>query len=183
MLKGPRIHMRTMRLDDLETYLELASDISNRGEHFHYNMPTEAGIKERLLKDSYWNNQFGMLLICTNDDKRIVGGIACFQPLVYVDAVEFGYILYDADLRGKGIMTEAVALAADYIFKSRHVNRVQIAADPENVASCKVAIKSGFTYEGTLRSALIMNGKTQDIKLFSLLRSEHEAMVSAAKGD
>jgi len=175
MLKGNRIHLRTMRLSDLEPYLELASDISNRGEHFHYNLPTEASLKESLTKDSGWNMDFGNLMICANDDARIVGSLACFQPIRYMDAVELGYILYDAKLRGQGIMPEAVALAVDFIFRSRKIHRIQICADAENAASCKVAEKSGFKYEGTLRESIIVNGVPRDIKIFSLLRSEHEA--------
>jgi len=175
MLKGKRIHLRTMRMDDLEKYLELAGDFSNRGEHFHFNIITEASVKERLAKDSYWNQQFGLLLICANDDGRILGCIVCMQPAIYMDAVELGYILYDVEERGKGLMTEAVALAVDYIYKARNIDRIQICANVENLASCKVAEKSGFTYEGTLRSAIIMNGRPQDIKIFSILRAEFEA--------
>jgi len=174
MLKGNRIHLRTMRQTDLEAYLALAQDISNRGDYFHYNLPTEASVKESLGKDSGWNEKFGLLLICANDDDRIVGTLVCFQP-TYMDAVELGYILYDPDLRGKGVMQEAVGLAVDFMFRSRKIDRIQICAQVENEASCQVALKSGFTYEGTLRSALIMDGKPRDIKIFSILRSEFVA--------
>ena len=113
-----------------------------------------------------------MLLICANDGGRIIGVIACFQPTMYMDAVEFGYILYDQSLRGQGIMPEAVELAVDFMFKSRKIDRIQICAEVDNPASCRVAEKSGFTYEGTLRSAIIMDGRARDIKIYSLLRSE-----------
>ena len=172
MLKGERIHLRTLRQSDLEAYLELESDISNRGDHFHYNLSTEASIRESINKDSGWNEKFGVLLICANDGGRIIGVVACFPPTMYMDALELGYILYDQSLRGQGIMPEAVALAVDYLFKARKIDRIQICADVENISSCRVAEKSGFTYEGTLRSALFMDGCPRDLKIFSLLRSE-----------
>lgn len=172
MLKGDRIHLRTLRQSDLEAYLELASDISNRGEHFHYMLSTEASIRESINKDSGWNEKFGVLLICANDGGRIIGVVACFPPTMYMDALELGYILYDQSLRGQGIMPEAVALAVDYLFKARKIDRIQICADVENISSCRVAEKSGFTYEGTLRSAVFMDGRARDLKIFSLLRSE-----------
>jgi ribosomal-protein-alanine N-acetyltransferase len=64
---------------------------------------------------------------------------------------EIGYWLR-ADARGNGYMTRAVRLIARHALASG-ADRVQLRADPENVASCRVAEKAGFTREGVLRSA------------------------------
>ena len=53
---------------------------------------------------------------------------------------------------------------------------VQLRADPENHASCRVAEKAGFTLEGVLRSAHwnARLGRRQDWALYSLLPGELE---------
>ena len=64
---------------------------------------------------------------------------------------EIGYWIR-ADARGNGYMTRAVLLVTQHAF-AEGAARVQLRADPENVASCRVAEKAGFVREGVLRSA------------------------------
>src|SRR3954454_14480050 len=67
------------------------------------------------------------------------------------DVVEIGYWMR-AEARGRGYMTRAVALASRWAF-AQGAARVQLRADVENAASCRVAEKAGFTRDGVLRSA------------------------------
>jgi RimJ/RimL family protein N-acetyltransferase len=39
-----------------------------------------------------------------------------------------------------------------------------------NVASCRVLEKAGFTCEGTLRCNAFKNGRTEDMKMYALLK-------------
>jgi RimJ/RimL family protein N-acetyltransferase len=64
---------------------------------------------------------------------------------------EVGYWIR-ADARGNGYMTRAVRLVTRHAFESGAA-RVFLRADPENVGSCRVAEKAGFTREGVWRSA------------------------------
>jgi RimJ/RimL family protein N-acetyltransferase len=70
-------------------------------------------------------------------------------------------------------MTRALRLVSAHAFE-QGAARVQLRADPENVASCRVAEKAGFTREGVLRSAHWNPrlGRRQDWAMFSLLPSE-----------
>jgi RimJ/RimL family protein N-acetyltransferase len=76
-------------------------------------------------------------------------------------AAEVGYWIR-RDVRGRGLMTRAVAA------------RVFLRADHENVASCRVAEKAGFTREGVMRSAHWNPrlGRRQDWAFYSLLPGE-----------
>lgn len=83
--------------------------------------------------------------------------------------VEIGYWLC-ADARGRGITTEALRLAARLALDGG-AERVQLRADVENVASCRVAEKAGFAREGVLRSAHWNPrlGRRQDWAMYALL--------------
>jgi RimJ/RimL family protein N-acetyltransferase len=85
---------------------------------------------------------------------------------------ELGYWLR-ADARGNGLMTRAVHLLSRHAFESGAA-RVFLRADPENVGSCRVAEKAGFTREGVLRSAHWNPrlGRRQDWAIYSLLPAE-----------
>jgi RimJ/RimL family protein N-acetyltransferase len=58
--------------------------------------------------------------------------------------------------RGKGIATQAVALACEIAFTEMGFECVEIATDPENTASHRVAIRSGFQEIG-LREGLVLH--------------------------
>jgi [ribosomal protein S5]-alanine N-acetyltransferase len=101
---------------------------------------------------------------------RVLGsiGLTWHEP----EVAEAGYWIR-ADVRGRGLMTRALALAARHAF-AKGAARVQLRADPENVASCRVAEKAGFTREGVLRSAHWNPrlGRRQDWVMYSLLAGE-----------
>jgi RimJ/RimL family protein N-acetyltransferase len=102
---------------------------------------------------------------------RVLGSIAIsWNPAG--DNGEIGYWLR-SDARGRGVMTRALKLVARHALEAGAA-RVQLRADPENVASCRVAEKAGFTREGVLRSVYWNErlGRRQDHALFSLLPGE-----------
>jgi RimJ/RimL family protein N-acetyltransferase len=47
-----------------------------------------------------------------------------------------------------------------------------------NIASMRVAEKSGFTHEGVARGAFLLNGEDVDLHNFSLLRKEWKSSLS-----
>jgi GrpB-like predicted nucleotidyltransferase (UPF0157 family)/RimJ/RimL family protein N-acetyltransferase len=86
---------------------------------------------------------------------------------------EIGYWLR-RDAQGNGYMTRAAVLVSRYAL-AKGAARVFLRADPENVASCRVAEKAGFTREGVLRSAHWNPrlGRRQDWAIYSLLPVEY----------
>ncbi len=167
-----------MRQKDVESFVELASNIEARGPYYPRKMVTEASVRARVEKDGYWSDESGLMLIVDPETDRILGFIVHFKPTHYYDAVELGYIVFDPANRGKGIVPQAVQLFAGYLFSLKPIYRIQLQIEPGNTGSRRVAEKCGFTYEGTARQAFIGNGKPKDIDVFSLLRSEFEALAT-----
>ncbi len=174
MLKGSSITLRTAREKDLPEMLGLMSDMDNRGPYFPMNMPTETSLRTRYNKDGFWSADFSTLLIVDKESDRILGSVAFFKPVFYLDTIEIGYILYDKESRGKGIMPQAVRLLSRYLFGATATPRLQLQIDKENAASRRVAEKCGFKYEGTAREAMMHRGALCDMDTFALLRSDWE---------
>jgi RimJ/RimL family protein N-acetyltransferase len=53
---------------------------------------------------------------------------------------------------GKGFVTEAVQLLADYALSLLHAQRVEIRCSDHNLRSAAVAQRAGFTFEGALQN-------------------------------
>ncbi|GGB05914.1 acetyltransferase [Macrococcus hajekii] len=87
-------------------------------------------------------------------------------------SAEIGYWL-SQDMQGKGIITRAVKSICRLGFDSYQLNRIVIIMDCDNTASKKVAERSGFHYEGKLRSYLKNGEYYKDAYIYSLLKKEN----------
>lgn len=107
----------------------------------------------------------------TDADDRVLGSIGATAPESGVR--EIGYWLR-ADARGRGTATSALTLIVAWTFEQPGVARVQLRADLENLASCRVAERAGFTREGVLRQAHWNPrlGSRRDWAIYSVLRDE-----------
>ena len=113
----------------------------------------------------------GKLVIVGGKD-TIIGHIEFYPTTSYLDEIELSYHIYSSEHYGKGIATEAVQLMTGYLFNRLKVNRIRLIIHPDNLASQRVAAKSGFTHESTARGAWFHKGKSQDVEVFALLREE-----------
>ena len=84
---------------------------------------------------------------------------------------EVGYWIA-REARGRGVATRALVLVAGWVFENDDVGRFQLRAEPENVASQRVAEKAGFVREGVLRAALALKGERRDVVMYSLVRED-----------
>lgn len=75
-------------------------------------------------------------------------------------------------IRGRGVMTTAVNLILDWGFKARDLETVLWWANRGNVASRRVAWRTGFTFGGTVRRWLDHRGEYPDAWVASLHRDD-----------
>jgi len=86
------------------------------------------------------------------------------------DVAQFGYWLAPG-ARGRGIATRAVTLMTSWLFRLGAA-RVFLTIESENTASAAVALRAGFTYEGTLRAYGVWQGQRKDVDVFAVLPDE-----------
>lgn len=171
MLHGSRITLRTVREGDLDALYDAHTDLASRGAYFPLGVRSEPTFRRRFAETGLWDREDG-LLVLVDGEGAIVGHIEFFRPVSYWDAWELSYQLYGDAHAGKGYTTEAVQLLVDYLFATKRNERIHLVIVPENAASKRVAEKCGFTFEGVARGAFFNDGRSQDVELWSLLRSD-----------
>lgn len=103
-------------------------------------------------------------------DNKIIGTISVEQKSdVYRQDAEIGYFLL-ADNQSKGIMTEAVRQICKIAFDELDIVRITGLVYEPNIASQKVLKKNGFVLEGTMKNAVIKNGKIQNLCIYGKLK-------------
>jgi len=88
------------------------------------------------------------------------------------DLAEISYFLR-ASVRGRGLATRAVRLAARWAFDELAIERIELRVHPENAPSRRVAERAGFTREGAESASRAWpDGSRFDSIVYSLLRSD-----------
>jgi ribosomal-protein-alanine N-acetyltransferase len=118
--------------------------------------------------------------ICQKDRPDwVIGVVGCRWNKHANHCMEMGYAIGER-FWGKGLMVEAAQGLLDFVFASYDVERVQAHCMAENTASERVMQKLGMVFEGTVRSGLLHRGRFWDMRLYSILRSEHQGEARSA---
>ncbi|MCX6444853.1 MAG: GNAT family protein [Actinobacteria bacterium] len=99
-------------------------------------------------------------------DANLVGQIT--MGGVMFGAMRGAHIGYwiDRNFANRGYTTEAVKLVSEFGFHQLGLHRIEINIRPENDASCRVAEKAGFEFEGFRKGYLHIDGAWRDHKCF-----------------
>jgi RimJ/RimL family protein N-acetyltransferase len=81
-------------------------------------------------------------------------------------SVELGYVIAP-EARGRGVATEALRRLTDWGFSELGVLRAELLISVDNEASKVVARRSGYVYEGTLRSLWFKQDLWEDGEIWS----------------
>ena len=83
------------------------------------------------------------------------------------DNYEVAYLAGAAG-RGRGLMTRAVRLFCDWLFR-QGIGRLELRTHPDNEPSQRLAERAGFQREGLERRSIWLHGRRQDAIVWSLL--------------
>lgn len=95
--------------------------------------------------------------------------------------IEIGYVLYGPSLQRTTLATEAFYLAMAHIFDDLGYQRLEWTCTAQNARSRRAADRLGFTFEGVMRSKLVLKGATRDIAMYSMLAEEWLARGKAMR--
>ncbi|MFE7276107.1 GNAT family N-acetyltransferase [Streptomyces sp. NPDC057623] len=74
--------------------------------------------------------------------------------------------------RGGGVVVEAVKRVSRWALEELGLHRLRLCHSTANPASCRVAEKAGYSFEGTMRSALLHEDGWHDEHLHSLVEGD-----------
>ncbi|WP_230499896.1 GNAT family N-acetyltransferase [Sutcliffiella rhizosphaerae] len=171
MIRTERLQLRNLTLKDSETIFAYFSQPEMTRfygmEPFRTKLEADKFIKDFI--DDYTNlYRWG---IVEKETEQLIGTCGFHAISEKHARAEIGYEI-DLPYWGKGFATEAISALVHYGFDSMNLNRIGANVYPENVASCKVLEKVGFTHEGLLRGYLSQGGHYHDANVFSILRTD-----------
>jgi RimJ/RimL family protein N-acetyltransferase len=114
-----------------------------------------------------WNNDsVYAFAIMNRDSGEFLGGCG-ISRIDEHPVVNLGYWIRRSAI-GKGVATQATIGLAQFAFEHLRILRVELVMSTRNVASRKVAEKSGAVYEAELKNRLFLHGEPHNAYLYSL---------------
>ena len=114
---------------------------------------------------------FDLSVRLKNGNAEIVGGVGIWPTSRIQRSGEIGYWIH-SDRTGIGLATEAAGALLPLGFEKMGLHRIIMRIAVGNHPSRRVAEKLGFSYEGTARQEIMVQGKWLDHEVFSLLEWE-----------
>jgi ribosomal-protein-alanine N-acetyltransferase len=147
VIETPRLILRRMTWDDLEDLAQLYADPAV--VQFFPSTRDREETRQRLadMLVAYDRYDFGLWATVYKADNQFIGRCGLIPQIVDEQSeIEIGYMLAKTYWR-KGLATEAAIAIKQYGFQVIGCDRLISLIDPDNLASQKVALKNGMTYE------------------------------------
>ena len=181
MLEGRQVILRLFAEDDLDEYLQLFNEYSERGEFFPIAFHAIPPTRKDFQETGWWGEDMGRMLVTTREG-RMLGTIGFFKDVKYHAGYEVGYWILRAGDRGQGYMSEALRIFSAYLFELKPIPRLQITTVRANSAARRIAEKCGYRLEGDFRNHGFLRGKYVDVERLALLREGCPSLTEVLAG-
>lgn len=121
-----------------------------------------------MIDEKIENNEGINWAITLKDNPKLIGLIGHYRIKPEHYRAEIGYMLLP-EYHGKGIITEAIHEVVNYAFENMKLHSIEAVIDPENFASEKVLLKSGFVKEAHLKENEYFEGRFLDSAIYSII--------------
>lgn len=167
------VHIRPYEADDVdslyEATLESVAEVRPWLPWSHANYKREEAQAWIAMQMGHWLARREYQFAVVSSAGRFLGGCGINGINSEHRCGNLGYWVRTSTA-GRGAATSAIILARDWTMKNTNLDRLEIVAATDNLASIRVAEKAGATHEGTLRSRLFLHGKTHDAHVYSFIR-------------
>jgi ribosomal-protein-alanine N-acetyltransferase len=172
-LQTERLILRKMTSDDAEEAFEYSSDpevFEFVGGEVHRTIrDSEEFLKE--ISEKYERQETVVWGIVYKERCKLIGDCGFIKWDASQARAELDYLL-SREYWNQGLMTEAIMEVIRFGFERMQLSRIQEMCEIANVASARVMEKAGMRFEGVLRSYIQHDGKSLDMKMYSIIRND-----------
>jgi RimJ/RimL family protein N-acetyltransferase len=165
--------LRPPRPDDADEALTMLSDPDVRQWNPVPSVVDLADAERWLARGADWKSgDHATFSVVETATGRFFGSVSLFRIDREQAGASIGYRVAPG-ARGRGVATAAVEAVTEWSFREIGLARVELCHAVTNPASCRVAVKTGYSLEGTLRQSMVYgDGKRYDEHIHGRLASD-----------
>ena len=179
LIETDRLILRRMMVKDYEDMYLYARrpDVTKYLTWKAHTSPMYTKEYLEYIATKYSLGEFYDWAVIDKREQKMIGTCGFTRFDFHSNSAEVGYVL-NPEYWGKGYATEAVKAVVKFGFETIGVVRIEAKYMEGNTASLRVMEKVGMSYEGMMRSALLMENEYKNIGVCSILLDEYENMKS-----
>ncbi len=181
--EGPRVRLRAMRLEDLESWLlEMRDSEAVRTLSYGIELPRSRAAAKKFAEEfGEFNNADKRIMFTIETHRgRIVGGTNIHSIDRKNGTFGTGTLIHRR-YRGRGYAGEAKEMLLRYAFHEMRMQKYNVACVETNTAEIRSLIKLGCRKEGRIRRAIFTGGRYYDELRFGMTREEFDARYPRKK--
>lgn len=167
MIKGDRIYLRDINLDDLDTLHRWVNDTETT-RWLLIDPPVSREAERAWVERLPHTPDHKTFMICESCGTPI--GTLHMGPIIWKHfSAQVGISIFESTKRGCGYGTEAMELLLRYAFDAVGLHRVELFVFAGNEKAMRSYEKCGFVTEGLVRECYLKDGRYIDAFLMSIL--------------
>ena len=168
-IERKRMEIRRLTLEDLPTRVEWMNNPAIY-ESMHFELPITLEKTIQWYNNSISNSKRIDMVVVDAGEIIAFCGITSIEPTIKKGE---SYTFVHPQKKGCGIGRIARTLLLDYVFGEIGLNKVYCYTNEDNMRSCRLSEKLGFTLEGRHRKEfLTSDGMWKDRLYYGLLKEE-----------
>ena len=168
-----RVELVRLRSADLERLARAReTEAGSMGFPDAFGPAELAELRERVERSGEFDGT--ELLLGIQAGGRLVGEVQARQPRMGLPpgVFELGIDVFEEADRGKGLGTDALTLLLARLFERERAHRVQVTTDVDNAAMRRVCERTGFAFEGVLRSFMPTADGPRDYAIYAITKDD-----------
>jgi RimJ/RimL family protein N-acetyltransferase len=176
-LRGRQVWLRAFEAADLPAYREAVNSVVV-GTWAGFPWPHSEASIERWFSDVRQRHGHGeyWFAISPLGSDAFLGTVWLWNKGSRLDGLELSILVTAEAGLGRGIGSDAVNAALDFIFGSYEVERVWLTTEAANERAQRAFEKAGFRRDGTVRHHFRREGQWRDSALMAILRQDWQAL-------
>lgn len=174
-LESDRLILRKIKLADAEEMFNNWANDQDVTKFLTWPPHKDVSETKQIIQNwinNYDDNKFYLWAIELKSINQIIGTIEAMKVDDVVESTEIGYCI-GKKWWHQGIMSEALQLVIDYLFKVCEFNRITARHDVNNPNSGKVMLKCHMQCEGIFKKAGVNNQGICDEKYYAILKEDY----------
>ncbi|MFX0168634.1 MAG: GNAT family N-acetyltransferase [Candidatus Hodarchaeota archaeon] len=183
MIKGERITLRGLELEDAEIILQHFNDVEVR-RYLNGLTPIAKEEEKEWIRNTWEDRKKGTAFtfgIELTDDQQLIGTCSLFSISRIHRNAELGIAIWNKQYWNKGLGQEALKLLLSYGFNYLNLHSVFLLVHEGNKRAIRAYEKVGFKQAARRRQAVFQNGKYIDLLTMDVLEDEFRSLHPTLK--
>lgn len=167
-----RVHLRPITAEDTDRIVTWRNQDFVR-KNFIYQKPFTREGHEAWLREKVEPGHVAQFIICLSDGREI-GSVYLRDIDREAETAEYGIFIGEKDAIGRGLGSQAAALALDYAFETLRLARVYLRLLEDNIIALKNYEKVGFRLLKDRRETAVLEQGVRGVIFMEIDRGEWE---------